>query len=348
MHEALSRLLDGRSQVELTHWRSLWDDLEEGALDRAQAMSVLASLATRLPSADTLGQLLTSLHERQPAIEDSWPGAVNIVGTGGGPATFNISTAAAFVAAATGVPVVKTGSRAYSSSYGSVDLLERLGIRLTTSYGQTTEWLDRFGIAFAGPFVYPKVLTRLARTIVPVGMRPFGRFLNGLGPMLAAVPVGAQVTGVSPHAPLDELRALAETADRTIWLTTNDVGADELLGFADNVVQVNHGGGTLRIRPGEHTSGGGGLDELRPVGNPDELVGHFLGVLAGEGSPAAVDAVCLNAAALAVAGGHATGWDAAVEAARRSVHDGSARGLAERVRAGSATTGRLIGAVPRG
>ena len=62
-----------------------------------------------------------------------------------------------------GARVIKTGSRAYASRTGSVDLLDRLGIQLTRSYEQTEEMLETFGIACAGPFVYPKELRLLAR-----------------------------------------------------------------------------------------------------------------------------------------------------------------------------------------
>ena len=154
-----------------------------------------------------MSTLLSSLRERNPQPDPPARPTVNIVGTGGGPSTFNLSTASAFVAAAMGARVIKTGSRAYASRTGSVDLLDRLGIQQTTSYEQTEEMLETFGIACAGPFVYPKELRLLARAILPFGMKTVGRFFNVIGPFLAAIPVSTQITGVSDHSVLPTFRA---------------------------------------------------------------------------------------------------------------------------------------------
>ncbi len=155
---------------------------------------------------------------------------MNIVGTGGGPSTFNLSTASAFVAAAMGARVIKTGSRAYASRTGSVDLLDRLGIKQTSTYEQTEEMLDSFGIACAGPFIYPRELRLLARQILPFDMKTVGRFFNLIGPFLAAVPVTLQITGVSDHSVLPTFRQLvSEDETKRYWVTWNDLGVDELL-----------------------------------------------------------------------------------------------------------------------
>lgn len=344
MHDALTGLLEQRVPVGRETWRSWWDQLGDGGLDQAQAVALLASLTSRLPDHETLRHLLDSLAERRPAaaVTTSWEGTVNVVGTGGGPRTFNISTAAAFVAAAAGVKVVKTGSRAYTSSLGSVDLLERLGVRLTSSYAQTEDTLATYGIAFAGPFVYPAQLTRLARTVAPHSMKPFGRFLNALGPFLADLPVAAQVTGVSAAAPLDTLRRLAETtAGRRIWLTSNDTGADELLPFTTNTV---HGGNSLTriIRPGELSPEEGSFGDLRPAADPAAAVGHFLSVLSGEAGRVATRTVCLGAAALVVASGARRDWRSAVSVAEEAVRSGAAHALALRLAAARATAPRAL------
>ncbi|MFE2288798.1 hypothetical protein ACFXDJ_32095 [Streptomyces sp. NPDC059443] len=341
MHDALTGLLEQRAPVGRETWRSWWDQLGEGGLDRAEVLALLASLTSRLPDHETLRHLLDSLAERRPEAATGgapWEGTVNVVGTGGGPRTFNISTASAFVAAAAGVKVVKTGSRAYTSSLGSVDLLERLGVRLTSSYAQTEDTLARYGIAFAGPFVYPAQLTRLARTVAPLSMKPFGRFLNALGPFLADLPVTAQVTGVSAAAPLDTLRQLAATTTtRRIWLTANDTGADELLPFATNTVYGEDSRSRI-IRPGELTPGNGSFGDLRPAAEPAGAVAHFLSVLSGAAGPVATRTVCLGAAALVVASGIRRDWPSAVALAEGAVLSGAAHELAQRIAAAGKAT----------
>ncbi|MCB5178539.1 hypothetical protein [Streptomyces antimicrobicus] len=335
MHDALTGLLQQQAPVGRGTWRSWWDQLGDNRLDKAEVLALLASLTSRLPDHHTLRHLLDSLAERRtphPA-GAGWQGTVNVVGTGGGPRTFNISTASAFVAAATGVKVVKTGSRAYTSSLGSVDLLERLGVRLTSSYAQTEDTLDAHGIAFAGPFVYPVQLTRLARTVAPTGLKPFGRFLNALGPFLADLPVTAQVTGVSAAAPLETLRELAgSTEGRRIWLVSNDTGADELLPFAVNTVHGERGL-TRIVRPGELTPGDGSFADLRPAADPGAAVDQFRSVLAGAAGAVATRTVCLGAAALAVAAGTRRDWLSAVAEAEEAVRSGAALALADRLAA---------------
>lgn len=332
MSELLDALINRKSPVDLDMCRAFWNRLDSRQLHPGEAAAVLACLSTHMPSVATVEILIQSLNERRGEPSHRFAGAVNIVGTGGGPRTFNISTAAAFVAAAIGVPVVKTGSRGYASRAGSFDLLDQLGIARTTSYQQTGEMLDRYNIACAGYFVYPVELAALSRAVAPLGMRTLGRFVNTVGPFLAAMPVLAQLTGVSEHSHLATLRHLAaQQAPKRVWLCTNDLGADELISVADNLVH-DVGARQFPIRPATLRLGGGTLSDLRAAADDSTTVEHFLGVLAGQGPPVAIATVCLNAAALAVAAGTTHTWASAVSMAREAVDGGAALELIHRIR----------------
>jgi anthranilate phosphoribosyltransferase len=335
MHSAVLALLNGHA-VPREAWRSYWDDLEFGVVGGGQSVALLASLATSLPRHETLVNFIESLNERRPLGPPPIPGSVNVVGTGGGPSTFNVSTAASVLAAAMGVPVIKSGSRAYASACGSLDMLGHLGIRLTGSTEETLDLVAEFGIAFAGTYVYPVELVALARHIVPLGLKPFGRFLNALGPFLAAVPVAAQVTGVSDAALLGPLRQVTAAAvHRAVWLVENDLGVDELLGFTTNRIHPPADRPSddipLEIIPGIHTSGAGDLAEVAAVAR-GQRISHFVEVLAGRGTPAATEAVALNAAVLATASGQWASWSSATAAAYGALHDGAAIDLVQRLR----------------
>lgn len=317
-------------------WRDLWDHLHAGTLARGEVVALLASLATRPPDEQSAAALVRSLHERQPVRPASFPSAVNIVGTGSGPRTFNISTAAAFVAAATGVRVVKTGSRAYSSQHGSFDLLAALGIQLSRSYAETSEILERFGLVFAGYFVYPPEIGLLSRAIFPLGMRDLGPIINILGPFLPRMAVSAQLTGVSNHSLLATLRHVAATAvAHRVWLCTNDLGVDELTGFANDVIHPCDEPALIPLSTLGLTAPGGSLAELRPVSRNADVVAHFLAVLAGEAGPTATRTVCLNAAAMRMAAHPGEDWHRALARATDAVRSGTARALAVGMRAGA-------------
>ncbi|WP_200262058.1 hypothetical protein [Streptomyces sp. HSG2] len=343
MHPALVPLVDRRAPADADHWEALWQALADRALERADALALLASLTAALPDGPSLLALVDSLDRRRPAPPSApWPGTVNVVGTGGGPSTVNISTASALLAAATGARVVKSGSRAHTGRTGSIDLLDRLGVPLTSSLDHTADHLATHGIAFAGPFVYPGQLARLALLAVPTPIRVFGRFLNTLGPFLAAVPVAAQVTGVSATQPPPPLRTLAARPGGPVtWLTTNPVGADELLSFTDNTVHLP-GGDTRTLPAGELVPADGTLGDLAPVSR-DEAADHFRAVLAGRTSAPLRATLSLNAAALAVASGHRDDWATAVGEAGAALDDGAALGLLERLTASRLRGGSRVG-----
>ncbi|WP_227870457.1 hypothetical protein [Streptomyces otsuchiensis] len=335
MHATVARLVAGREHVGRAAWSELWDDLAAGRLERGDALALLTSLSGVLPGPRTLGAFLDSLDERRPSPRAAvWPGTANIVGTGGGPPTVNVSTAAALVAAAAGTPVVKSGSRAHTSSMGSVNLLERLGVPLTSSHERTAEQLERHGVAFTGPYVYPPQLVRLAMLVAPTSMKLFGRFLNAVGPFLAELPVTAQLTGVSSAVPLEPLLGLAERAGtRSVWLNANAAGADELLPFTENILHRAGGDATV-LHAGRVADPAGTLADLAPPGEPGEAVDRFREVLAGAAGPVVTETVALNAAAVAVAAGRHSEWSHAMAEAREVLREGAALSLLARVTAG--------------
>jgi len=330
--DVLVALVNREQAISATAWRSFWSRVRSRELRAGEAAAIVASLSTCPPDAASLRTMIATLGEHHERPSEALRGTVNIVGTGGGPRTFNLSTAAAFVAATIGARVVKSGSRAYTSSCGSIDLLEALGVPLTSSYAETEAAVDAHGIACVGSFVYPRELRLLARRMLPLDIRSLGRFFNAFGPWLAVMPVTAQVTGISDPVLLAPFRELArDTTDRRVTICSNATGVDELVSFAENVVYDGAEDREIRVAPDSLGLAAGTIEDLRPA-DGDAVVSHFLELLGGRGAAAAIDSIALNAAALAVACGAATDLASALAAARDSMHRERPRQLLERIR----------------
>lgn len=315
-------------------WGNFWDRLRERELEQGEALAVVCSLTTLTPDGESVSALLRSLQERNPRPDPPSQPTVNIVGTGGGPSTFNLSTASAFVGAAMGARVIKTGSRAYASKTGSVDLLDRLGLKLTTTYEQTDEMLETFGMACAGPFVYPKELRLLARNILPFGMKQMGRFFNLVGPFLGAVPVTTQITGTSDHSVVPMFKDLASSdSTRNYWITWNEMGVDELLSIVPSQVYDTERGEEFTLSPTEIGLAERSFDELKPVDDIESTVAHFMALIGGVGPTAAIESIKLNAAALAINAGVAEDWADGLQKAGDAMAAGEPARLIESLRA---------------
>ncbi|WP_285606668.1 hypothetical protein [Actinokineospora globicatena] len=321
----LTGLTHRAEPVGVPQWSAFLHRLTRGRLATGEAAAVLASLSTTMPDPGTLAALFDAAHDRGGEDAVDYPGAVNIVGTGGGPRTVNISTAAAIVAAAMGVRVVKTGSPGRSSQSGSFDVLGGARVRLAGSHTELADMVDRFGVGFAGFFVYPVEVPLLVAEIVPLDLRVLGRFVNTVGPFLARLSVSAQLTGVSRPDDLPALRTLAErrVGQRT-WLCHNATGVDELVSFAANWVHEGGSGRGLRLEP----SGRGAVADLAPGPDP---VADLRSVLSGRARATTVETVCLNAAALAVLSGATTDWGRARYDATEVVRGGAALALLDRL-----------------
>src|SRR5690606_1529431 len=180
-------------------------------------------------------------------------GVVDTCGTGGGAVTtFNISTAAAIVAAATGVRIAKHGNRSFSSRCGSADVLEALGVRIELSPEQMGAVLEETGIVFMfAPLLHPAM-----RHVGPVRRElAMPTIMNVLVPL--ANPAGAQrqVVGVADPRLMELIaRALSELGHDHALVVHGEPGLDEIspLGITTGV-EVQHGElRPVRIDPADY------------------------------------------------------------------------------------------------
>ncbi len=249
---------------------------------------------------------------------------VDTCGTGGdGMATFNISTAAAIVTAAAGVPVAKHGNRSVSSACGSADVLEALGVRLDLTPQQVARCAEKIGIGF---LFAPVFHTAMKHAIGPRRDLAIRTVFNILGPLTNPAGADVQLVGVY-DADLTERMAtvLGRLGVREAWVVHGN-GLDELtVSGPSRVSRFRRPGRTvetfevrpeevgLRRYPVQSLSGGNAGDNARLL----------LSVLEGERG-ARRDAVLLNAAAALTAAGATKDLREGVQRAARAVDSGRA------------------------
>jgi len=188
--------------------------LMAGELPDAQVGGFLMALRAKGVAADELAGFAEALRENAITLHFGVEALVDTCGTGGGAPTFNLSTGAAILAASAGAKVAKHGNRAVTSACGSADVLEALGIPLTSDQGVLSRQLDSAGVTFLFAPLHHAGLKAVGPVRRALGVRTV---FNQLGPL--ANPAGAkrQLVGVYDHSLLmpmaEALRLLgAETA----------------------------------------------------------------------------------------------------------------------------------------
>ena len=148
--EAISSLVEGRS-LSFEEASGVMEAIMTGETTQAQISSFLTALRIKGETADEIAGLASVMRAKAAPIKVSGP-TIDIVGTGGdGSGSFNISTAAAFVAAGAGLKVAKHGNRATSSKCGAADVLEALGVKIGLSPGAVAECIENVGIENHSP-----------------------------------------------------------------------------------------------------------------------------------------------------------------------------------------------------
>jgi anthranilate phosphoribosyltransferase len=275
--------------------------------------------------AEIAGAAAALRHEMIP-IRHSRQGVVDTCGTGGdGSGTFNISTAAALVAAAAGVPVAKHGNRSVTSKSGSADVLAALGVNIEAPVACVEDCLNELGICFCyAPLLHP------AMQQVSAVRRKLGvpTIFNLLGPLSNPASAPFQVIGVGRaelRRTLAEALALLEV-ERALVVRGDD-GLDELTLFGPSrVTEVTPGG----LRDFCWTAGDFGLSpgdrQTLVVSGPEASAALIREVLTGRPGPPR-DIVIQNAAAALWTAGKSPNPAECAQLAAAAIDTGAARKL---------------------
>jgi anthranilate phosphoribosyltransferase len=297
----------------------------------AQAAGLLVALAAKGESVDEIVGAARAMRERSLRVEHGFPMVVDVVGTGGDHAnTINISTMAALVVAAAGIPVAKHGNRAASSACGSADVLEASGLPLELSPRVAATMLRRSDFTFMFAPHYHPAMRNVAPVRRELGIRTI---FNLLGPL--SNPAGAThlVVGVA-HASLvvrigNALRALGARRGAVIHGCN---GVDEVVGDAPTLV---YSFDELQAHVWELDPSAYGVRvPLSAVvaGSMQACHDAFLSVLGGESSQAAT-LVALNAAIVLHAIGVEARLEHAFDCAREILENGAALKTLQRAKA---------------
>ncbi|HEY7150885.1 MAG TPA: anthranilate phosphoribosyltransferase [Solirubrobacterales bacterium] len=325
-NDVLTRALDSVcSGTHLTadHASAVLDEIMTGQAGEVQTAAFLVALRAKGETVAELVGLARTMRRLSAEVDAGRHDLVDTAGTGGGPSTFNISTAAALVAAGAGCAVAKHGNRSSTSRCGSADLLEALGVTIDLGPDEVATCIEEIGFGFMFAPRYHAAM----KHVVPVRKELAVRTIfNFLGPLTNPAGATRQLLGVSDdHYQETIAEALVGLGcERALVVRAAD-GVDEVsTAGRTRVIEVARGStDEWFVRPEEL---GIALTDLQRIagGAPRENAAIVERVLAGEDGPAR-DVVLLNAGAAIMVGGSTDDLGSAVERARESIDSGAAR-----------------------
>jgi anthranilate phosphoribosyltransferase len=305
-----------------------------GEATAVQIAAMLAGLRVRGETSEIVAGVVRALKEVMVLLPSENPEElVDTCGTGGGAVTtFNISTAAALLAAGSGVRVAKHGNRSFTSRCGSADVLEALGVKIDAPLETMSRALETAGIVFMyAPMMHPAM-----RHVGPI-RRELGipTVMNIVGPLANPAGASRQVVGVADDYRVPILAgALAELGSVHAMVVHGEPGLDEISPLGPTrVVEIRYGNQTEWIlNPQDFGLETGTASDLAG-GGPDDNARIIIDTLGGKGTDAARAAVILNAAAAIYLSGRVSSYKEGVEEARRALAERAGLGALEKLRA---------------
>jgi anthranilate phosphoribosyltransferase len=326
---ALAHAVAGTSFSE-AEMEAVMRELMGGTATPAQIGGLLVALHMKGETVGEITGAVRALRAHATRVHPRAPVVVDTCGTGGDRrGTFNISTAAAFIAAGAGLTVAKHGNRAMSGTVGGADVLETLGVRIDLAPAQVGACIDEVGIGFLFAQVFHPAMRHVAGPRRELGVRTI---FNLLGPL--SNPAGArhQVVGVFAAEWTEPLaHALGRLGAVHALVVHGEDGLDEISLAAPTQLSEWTDGTvhTYRITPEEF-----GFTRCRDAdlegGNRDAAAAIIRGILAGASGPRA-DIAVLNAAAAIYVGGLVPSVAAGIDRARESIRSGRARNKLEQL-----------------
>ncbi len=326
--EAIGKIVVGTNLLE-NEMVAVMDEIMSGQATPAQIGAFITGLRLKGETIDEIVGAVRVMREKATFVDcgvDTKAGEIlmDIVGTGGdGSGTFNVSTTTAFVVAAAGIPVAKHGNRAISSSCGSADVLEELGVDLSMPADKVAACVRRVGIGF---LFAPMLHGAMKYAIGPrreIGIRTV---FNILGPMTNPAGANVQLTGVFDKE-LTKIMAevLARLGMRRTLVVWGEGNMDEMtITGTSHVAEVNNGTVTTwTVEPEDVGLTRAGIEDISGGADVTAAAGFVRQVLSA--APGArLDMVLLNSGAALMAAGKADNLQAGVDLAREIIDSGKA------------------------
>jgi len=323
IQKTIAKLLDGHDLTRDEACETM-RTIMRGEATPAQIAGFLVALRAKGETADEIAGCAEAMREHVLRVNPKRNDLVDIVGTGGdGANTYNISTAAALVAAGAGAAIAKHGNRAASSASGAADVLEALGFRLELPPARIEQSIDELGFGFLFAQAHHPAMKHAAPVRRELATRTV---FNVLGPLTNPAGARALMLGVySPALTRTLANALVQLGAERAYVVHGAGGIDELSPCGPNLVcEVENGS----VREYELDPVDLGVDRCDPSelsgGEPASNAAALRAVLSGEDGGGHRSAVILNAAGGIAAAGHAEDLREGIVRAREAIDSGAA------------------------
>ena len=322
IRDAIIRLIDGHD-LSLADAREAMREIMSGEATQVQISGFLVALRAKGETPEEIAGCAEAMREHVVRVQPRRSDLVDIVGTGGdGQNTYNISTAAALVAAGAGAGIAKHGNRAASSSSGSADVLEALGFELDQTPERIERSIDELGFGFLFAQAHHPAMKHAAPVRRELATRTV---FNVLGPLTNPAGARALMLGVySPELTRTIAEALVRLGSTRAYVVHGAGGIDELSPCGPNLVcEVEDG----KVREYELDPQELGIERCDPRdlrGGDAEHNARALREVLGGGNGAHRATVLLNAAGGIAAAGHAANLREGIEVAREAIDSGAA------------------------
>jgi anthranilate phosphoribosyltransferase len=320
--KAIGQIVEGRDLTE-RQAATVMTEIMEGKATPAQIASFLTALRIKGETVPEITGCARVMREKALGLKIDSSNLVDTCGTGGDQAqTFNISTTAAFVVAGAGLKVAKHGNRSVSSSCGSADLLEALGVNINLGPEGVEKAINKIGIGFLFAPQFHQAMKYAASPRQEIGIRTI---FNILGPLTNPACARAQLVGVYKEELVMILaKVLRNLGCQRAFVVHSKDGLDEISIAAPTIIaELSHKKiRCYEINPKDFGLSRRSLEEIRG-GDVAHNVQIVLSVLSGEKGPAR-EIVLLNAAAAMVVGGKVDSLAEGISVAAHSINVGAA------------------------
>lgn len=328
MKSVIAQVATGAS-LSVAEAEQAFDIVMSGDATPAQIGAFLMALRVRGETVDEITGAARVMRAKMTRIKAP-AGAMDIVGTGGDASgTFNISTGAALVVAACGVPVAKHGNRALSSKSGAADVLSALGVNLDADFALIERAIAEAGIGFMMAPRHHGAMRSVAGPRVELGTRTI---FNLLGPLSNPAGVKRQFSGAFARQWIEPMaRVLGALGSERAWVAHGSDGLDELTTTGPSTVAEWNDGS---VRTFEVTPADAGLPLAAPAdlkgGDGETNAAAMRAMLGGERGPLR-DVVLYNAAAALIVAGVAPDLRTGAARAAAAIDDGEAKATLDRL-----------------